>query len=355
MTRELFIAGKRIADDTPAFVVAEIGHNHQGSVETCKELFRAAAACGVDAVKLQKRDNRVLFTDAFYNQPYNSEHAFGPTYGQHREALEFGWEQYVELKAYAESLGLVFFATAFDIPSADFLARLDVPAFKIASACLTDITLIRQVALYGVPVLISTGGGAMIDVERACDAYGRCLAFRRDFLQLAILQCTATYPVQPNEMNLGVIEKYRERFPYTVVGLSDHQDGIDMAPVAYALGARIFEKHFTLSHSWKGSDHAFSLEPEGMRRMVQSLRRVQVALGDGIKRVYESEKPGLYKMGKSLVAARAVPAGYTMTADDIAIKSPGGGLPPYKIDALIGKVTPRFFGKDESLEDVLGT
>ena len=132
--RELIIGDKRIADDTDAWVCAEIGNNHQGSVETARLLILAAKDCGVDAVKFQKRDNKTLFTKAMYDQPYNSENAFGPTYGAHREALEFDWDQYVELKQYAESLGLIFFATAFDIPSADFLCELGVPAFKIASS-----------------------------------------------------------------------------------------------------------------------------------------------------------------------------------------------------------------------------
>ena len=333
--RELTISGRRIADDAPAFVVAEIGQNHQGSVETAKLLFRAAADCGCDAVKLQKRESRTLYTPAFYNAPYNSLHAFGHTYGQHREALEFDGDQYTELKAYAESLGLVFFATAFDIPSADFLHKLGVPAFKVASGDLTNTPLLRHIAGFGLPMIVSTGGGTLEDVARA---------FREAILGsvdgaifLAFLQCTAAYPCEPHEMNIRVIETYRQRFPGTVIGLSDHQNGIAMGPVAFALGARIFEKHFTLNRTWKGSDHAFSLEPAGMRKYVRDLKRVAVALGDGVKRVYESEKPPIRKMAKSPVMLHTVEAGYTVSADDLALQSPADGLPAWKSEKFYGR------------------
>lgn len=345
MTRELIIGNRRIADDAPAFVVAEVGHNHQGNVDTCKAIFRAAAECGADAVKLQKRDNRTLYTRAFYEQPYNSEHAFGATYGEHREALEFGWDQYAELKDYAESLGLIFFATAFDEPSADFLAELGVPAFKIASGDLQSIPLLQHVAALGKPVILSTGGGTIIDVDRAYRAIQRLNP------QLAILQCTASYPVMADEMNLRVIESYRSRYHETVIGLSDHQDGIAMAPVAFALGARIFEKHFTLHRSWKGSDQAFSLEPGGLRRLVRDLGRVPLALGDGWKRPYPSEVAALAKMQKCLVAAGDLPVGHALAAGDMRAKSPWvpGGLPPYMLEQIKGFRLARSVIADEPL------
>ena len=335
--RELVIAGRRIADDTDPFIVAEVGSNHQGSVETCKLLFRAAADCGVDAVKLQKRSNRDLFTPAFFNSPYNSQHAFGATYGAHREALEFDFEQYTELKAYAESLGLIFFATAFDIPSAGFLHRLGVPAFKVASGDLTNTTLLQHLAAFGLPMIVSTGGGTLEDVKRAnlvwFDAFPDSLVR----LPVAYLQCTAAYRCEPHEMNLRVIETYRAQFPNIVTGLSDHQNGIAMGPVAFALGARIFEKHFTLNRTWKGSDHAFSLEPAGMRKYVRDLKRTAEALGDGVKRVYESEKAPIRKMAKSPVVLHTVEAGYALDAGDVALQSPADGLPAWKADKFYGR------------------
>jgi sialic acid synthase len=342
--RELSIDGRRIADDADVYVIAEIGHNHQGSVEKAKELIHAAHDCGVDAVKLQKRDNRSLFTRDLFDQPYDHENSFGATYGEHREALERGRDAYVELQGYARSLGLGFFATAFDEPSADFLADLDVPAFKIASGDLTNVPLLRHVAAFGKPLIVSTGGATIEDVDRAVGAV------RPLNDQVCLLQCTAAYPAAVEDLNLQAIATLRERYPDLVVGLSDHQDGIAMSLVAYMLGARVIEKHFTLSHTWKGTDHAFSLMPEGMRKLVRDLRRVPDALGDGVKRPLAIEAGPLEKMGKKLVAARALGAGQVLGPGDLAARSPaGGGLPPYALDDLVGCRLVRPLELDEAI------
>ena len=291
--RELVIDGTRIADDTDCFVIAEIGHNHGGDLDTCKALFKAAKEAGANAVKLQKRDNRTLFTREMFDSPYNSENAYGPTYGLHREALEFDREQYQELQGYALSLGLTFFATAFDLKSLVFLIDLGVPAIKIASGDVTYIELLAEASRYGRPVIVSTGGATIEDVRRAHDVLGDC--------PHAILQCTASYPCEFDKLDLRVIETYRALFPDTVIGLSAHDSGIASAPVAYALGARIVEKHFTLNRAWKGTDQAFSLEPVGLKKMVRDLRRTRLALGDGRKRVYQEELAPLAKMRKKLI------------------------------------------------------
>ena len=343
MRRHLVIDSVEIHDDSDCYVIAEIGHNHQGNLETAKELFRVAKECGANAVKLQKRDNRSLYTRELYNKPYDHENSFGATYGEHREALEFGWDEYVELKRYAKEIGITFFATAFDFKSADFLAELDMPAFKIASGDLTNIPLLKYVARFQKPMLISTGGGTMEDVQRAYDAVMPINP------QLCIMQCTSGYPCAFEEMNLRVITTYRERFPDIVIGLSAHDNGIAMALVGYILGARIIEKHFTLNRAMKGTDHAFSLERPGLRRLVRDLRRARVALGDGIKRPYPSEKAAMYKMGKKLVAARDLPAGHILTYEDVAIKSPNDGLPPYELDNVIGMRTRRPLKEDENI------
>lgn len=343
MTRQLIIGDRVISDDSDCYVIAEIGHNHQGSVEQAKAMFRAAKECGVNAVKLQKRDNRTLFTREMYMSQYDNENSFGSTYGAHREALEFGRDEYVELKRYARELGLAMFATAFDFRSADFLAELDMPAFKIASGDLKNTPLLKYVAQIGKPMIVSTGGGTIEDVQRA---YFTIMSINR---QLCILQCTASYPVEPENMNLRVITSYRERFPDIVIGLSDHQNGIAMADVAFVLGARIIEKHFTLNRAWKGTDHAFSLEPVGMRKMVRDLQRTRAALGDGIKRVLPEEAKPLFKMAKKLVASRDLPPGHILTLEDIALKSPNDGLPPYELGNVIGKVLRRALMEDESL------
>lgn len=343
MERKLIIGHVYIHDNSDCFVIAEIGHNHQGSIEKAREMFRVAKECGVNAVKLQKRDNRSLYVRSMYEMPYNNENGFGPTYGAHREALELGRSEYIELKKYADELGLTMFATVFDFVSADFMAELDMPAYKIASGDLKNTPLLKHVAKIGKPIFISTGGGAMEDVQRAYDI------IMPINMQLCLLQCTASYPAETEDMNLNVIKSYREMFPDVVVGLSDHQNGIAMAVAAYVLGARVIEKHFTLNRAWKGTDHAFSLEPVGMRKLVRDLHRARSALGDGTKRLLPCEIKPLFKMGKKLVAARDLPVGHILTRDDIAIKSPNDGLPPYELDNIIGKVLLLTLNEDDNI------
>jgi N-acetylneuraminate synthase/sialic acid synthase len=341
--RKLTIDGKVIQDDGDCYVIAEIGHNHQGKLETAKEMFKVAKESGADAVKLQKRNNRELFTRAGYEKPYDNPNSYGATYGEHREFLEFGGIEYKELMDYANEIGVTMFATAFDFGSADFLAKLDMPAYKIASGDLKNIPLLTHIAEFQKPMILSTGGGTMDDVNRAYDSI---MPINQ---QLSILQCTAGYPAEFSELNLAVITTFRERFPSTVIGLSSHDNGIAMAVAAYMLGARIVEKHFTLNHTWKGTDHAFSLEPIGFRKMVRDLERVKVAIGDGVKQTYDSEKNPIIKMGKKLVAARDLPAGCTIRREDIALKSPGDGLPPYELDKVIGRVTRRDLKEDDDI------
>jgi sialic acid synthase len=341
--RELVIDRVVINDESHCYVIAEIGHNHQGNLDRCKEMFRLARECGAQAVKLQKRDNRSLYTREMYDKPYDNENSFGLTYGAHREALEFGRDQYRELQRYARELGITFFATAFDLPSADFLAALDMPAYKIASGDLKNLPLLRYVARLGKPIIISTGGARLEDVERAYETVRPLNA------QVGILQCTAGYPARFEELDLRVISTYRDRFPDVVVGLSAHDNGIAMATAAYVLGSRIVEKHFTWNRAAKGTDHAFSLEPPGLRKLVRDLDRVRQALGDGVKKVYSSEEGPILKMGKKLVAARDLPTGHVLTAQDIAQKSPGDGLAPCMLDQIIGRTLLRPLKADEAI------
>ena len=341
--RELTIDGTRIADDTRCWVIAEIGHNHQGSLDNAKELFAEAARCGADAVKLQKRDNRSLYTREFFNRQYENENSYGPTYGLHREALEFGRSEYQELMAYAAELGITFFATAFDFKSAEMLAELDMPAYKIASGDLTNTPLLRFVAELGRPMIVSTGGGTLDDVRRAYEAVVDVNS------QIGLLQCTAGYPAEWSELDLRVIDTYRQLFPDAVVGYSGHDNGIAMPVAAYVLGGRIVEKHFTLNRAMKGTDHRFSLEPVGLRKLVRDLHRTHVALGDGTKTPYPSENDPIRKMGKQIVAATTLPAGHVLCREDLGLKSPGDGLPPYELDAVIGRTLRHPITEDAAL------
>jgi len=337
------IGRHEIGDESRCYVIAEIGHNHQGNLDKARELFREAKLAGAHAVKLQKRDNRGLYTRAAYNKPYDNENSFGSTYGEHREFLEFGLQEYRQLQTFAAELGVDFFSTAFDLVSADFLRDLDVPAYKIASGDLKSTPLLRHVASFGKPVVISTGGAVIDDVQRAYDTIMPINP------QLAILQCTAGYPAAFEELDLRVISTFRERFPGAVIGFSSHDNGIAMLVAAYILGARIVEKHFTLNRASKGTDHAFSLEPVGLRKMVRDLERTHKALGNGLKKIYDSEKAPITKMGKSLVVARDVPSGHILGPGDIVMKSPGGGIPPYELDKVLGRVTLRPLMEDDFL------
>ncbi|MBI4665126.1 MAG: N-acetylneuraminate synthase family protein [Nitrospinae bacterium] len=331
MARELKIGDRHIHDDSDCYVIAEIGHNHQGNFETAKEMIRVARECGADAVKFQKRDNRSLFTKAYYDKPYDNELSYGPTYGLHREALELSKDQFKELINFAGELEIDFLSTAFDFASADLLNELGVQGFKIASGDAKTTPLMKYLAAFGKPLILSTGGCSMEDVHRI---YDTIMPINKN---LSILQCTASYPCDYAHLDLNVIKTYRERFEDVVIGLSDHSNGIAMGPVAYLLGARVIEKHFTLNRAMRGTDHAFSLEPVGLRKLVRDLKRVRVALGSSQKRVHECEKSPMVKMGKKLVAAKELPKGHTLTREDIAMKSPGDGLQPYEMEHVIGK------------------
>ena len=329
MARSLLIGGIEVSDNTPPFVIAEVGHNHQGSVETCERIFEAAAKAGANSVKLQKRFNRTLYTPEFFNSPYQGPTSFGDTYGEHREALEFGEREYRHLITFAKKLDLVFFATAFDFQSVDFLVNLGVPAIKLASGDLRSTPLIRYAARTGLPLVMSTGGANLTDVK---------LAMRNvDETNVALLQCTAAYPAEAEHMNLRVIESYRNLYPKTVVGLSSHDRGIAFPTVAAALGARIIEKHFTLDRSMKGTDHAFSLEPTGMEKLVRDLNLVVRALGTGEKNFLDVEKSGIRKMGKMIVYSRELHPGHIITEQDIEIRSPMDGVSANQWDDIIGR------------------
>ncbi len=244
--------------------------------------LRAAAAA---------RDNEALYSRALLDAPYENENSFGATYGEHRKALEFGMREYVACRTIAKAAGVDFFATAFDERSADFLMELGVPAIKLASGSLTDGPLLRHVSQLDTPIILSTGGGCWHELD---DAVVILSGGRSPF---ALLHCTAAYPVTCDaELNLRAIPAMRERYPDTIIGWSSHDPGVAMSLIAYAYGARILEKHVTLNRAMKGTDHAFSLEPNGLRVLCEDLKRAHIANGDGVKRLYQSEQKPLAKM-----------------------------------------------------------
>lgn len=317
--------------NSPCFVIAEAGHNHQGNLKVAMDMIKIAANCGVNAVKFQKRDNKTLYTKAMYNKPYDNEDSFGLTYGEHREFLEFGWEEYVALKKCAEENGLEFMCTAFDFPSVDFLERLGITSFKVASGDLTNTPLLEYMVRLNKPIFLSTGASTLEEIHIAYDA------IKKYHDKICLLHATCCYPTDYPDLNLVAIKTLKEEFPEAIIGYSGHDNGILAAVIAYMLGATVVEKHFTINHSWKGTDHKSSLEPEGLRKQVRDLRRVDMLMGDGKKIPKEIEKDAKIKMGKSLYTARDLPIGHVLTKKDTIIKSPGGGLPPLYLEQIVGR------------------
>lgn len=320
-----------ISDKGPCYVIAEIGHNHQGNLETALKMIKVAASCGVQAVKFQKRDNKSLYTKSYYNRPYDNENSFGTTYGEHREYLEFGHDEYIEIKKCAEENNVEFMATAFDFKSVDFLENLGITSYKTASGDLTNTPLLTYIAKLGKPMFVSTGAAALEEVRIAYEAI---LKYNKN---LCLMHCTAGYPTEYHDLNLRVIETFKKEFPEAIIGYSGHDNGILAPIIAYMLGATVLEKHFTLNHAWKGTDHKFSLETEGLRKQVRDLRRVDISLGNGRKELHDFEKEARIKMGKGIYTSRFLSAGTKIKLEDLCFKSPANGTPPYLIDKIIGK------------------
>jgi sialic acid synthase len=332
-------------DKNKAFVVAEIGCNHGGSIDTAIELIKSAKYCGADAVKFQKRNNKTLFTKELYNASYDNKNSYGKTYGEHREYLEFGKEEYKVLQDLCKEIDIHFFATPFDFESVDFLSEFDLPAYKIASTDMTHTPLLEYVAQLNKPIILSTGGGSMNDVTRAVDTI---LPINDE---LVILHCTSSYPALYHDMNLNVITKLIRKFSNQIIGLSDHENGAHAASLAYHLGARVFEKHFTLNRAWKGTDHSFSLEPRGLTKLVRNLSRIPGLLGNEQKTLLECEKNTVQKMRKSIVAKKDLKENTILQQEHFDYRcAGGGGLEPYRVVDIIGKTLSRELKKDSYIK-----
>ena len=334
--------GISVGPDYPPYVIAEGGSNHMGDIEECKRLMLMAHDAGAQAFKIQKRDNKTLYTEEFYNSAYNSENAYKSTYGAHRDYLEFSLGQFLELQEYANFLGITFIATPFDLPSVDFLEAINVPFYKVASGSISNPLLLRKIASIGVPVVASFGGATPEEVERVV------LLFADAGTELILLHCVAGYPPRPEELTLETIDLLRETYPDHVVGFSDHDDGISMALVAWAKGARVFEKHITNSHTNKGTDHAFSLEYMGLRSYIGNLHEAGRA-SPYQKQPLESERDPLHKMRSSVYTTRDIAAGEILTAADLVLKSPADGMDGWEYDKLLGLRVRELIEKEEPL------
>jgi N-acetylneuraminate synthase len=276
----IHIADRTVGPGLRVFVVAEIGINHNGSVELAKRLIDAAVASGCDAVKFQKRTIDVVYSPKELARPRESP--FGETNEDLKRGLEFGREAYAEIDRHCRSRGIPWFASCWDRESVDFIRSFDVPCYKIASACLTDHDLLTYHRETGRPILLSTGMSSIDEIDRAVQILGTH--------DLAVLHCTSTYPSTIDELNLKVIPALIERYRVPV-GYSGHEVGLATTLAAVVLGACIVERHLTLDRASWGSDQAASVEPVGMARLVKDIRGIEAALGDGVKRIYESELP----------------------------------------------------------------
>jgi N-acetylneuraminate synthase len=287
MTREIKIANHLVGDGHPAYIIAEIGINHNGDLEIAKQMINAAVHAGVDAVKFQKRTPEVATPPEQQDQMRDTPWGY-MTYLDYRRKVEFGKKEYQEINRYCKENGIPWLVSVWDEQSVDFMEDFDTPAYKIPSASLTDHALLGYVRRTGKPIILSTGMSTMEEINRAVDELGR--------ENLAIMHCTSTYPCEPEELNLRMVTTLRSEFPNNPIGYSGHEVGLVPSAVAIALGATLVERHLTLDRAMWGSDQAASVEPGGFERLVKYVRVTEASLGDGLKKVYASEMPSLKKM-----------------------------------------------------------
>jgi len=269
-------------------VVAELGINHNGSIETAKKMIDVAAAAGCDFVKLQKRDISLVYTKAELDSPRESP--WGKTFREQKRGLEFDEDVYDELDEYCNAKDIGWFASPWDVNSLDFIARYDSCEFiKIPSPLLTNEELLNACLEVDKPVILSSGMSNLHMIDNAVSILGRDKIY-------CIMHCTSTYPSKPEELNLSCITGFKEKYGWTKIGFSNHNPGIIFMPIAVALGAEMVEFHLTLDRASYGSDQAASIESEGVFRLVKHIHNTEKAIGDGVKRIYESELPIMKKL-----------------------------------------------------------
>lgn len=323
------IGARRIGEGRP-YVIAEAGVNHDGDPDRALALVDAAAEVGADAVKFQTfRASALALADA-PQAAYQRERAAASSQQAMLAALELPREALAAARRRATDRGIDFLSTPFDEDSLRLLVGLGVPALKIGSGDLTNLPLVRAAAATGLPLILSTGMATIAEIERVLRHLGDA--------SFALLHCTSAYPSPAADANLRAMDTLRRRFD-VVVGYSDHTQGTAVAIAAAALGAAIIEKHLTLDRSLPGPDHAASLEPTEFAAMLAGIREAHDALGDGVKAPRAVEADAISVARRSIVTARPMPAGHTITADDLTAKRPGTGISPLEIDQLIGAVT----------------
>lgn len=290
MTREIKIGNRLVGDGQPAYVIAEIGINHNGDLDTAKEMIMAAQETGADAVKFQKRTPELCVPndqrDVMRETPWGYI-----SYMEYREKMEFGFEEYQAIDTFCRELGIDWFASVWDEASVDFMESFNLLCYKVPSASLTDLGLLKKIRATGRPIILSSGMSTLEQIEKSVNAIGSD--------NLALMHSTSAYPCDPLELNLRMVETLRERFACPI-GYSGHEVGLITSVVAVALGACMVERHFTLDRAMWGGDQSASVEPGGFRKLVKYIRVTEMALGDGVKRVYDSEKSSLKKLRRFL-------------------------------------------------------
>ena len=282
---EVAIGNKVVGDGHPCFIIAEIGINHNGDIDLARRLISVAVAAGCDAVKFQKRTIDVVYPAEELARPRESP--FGTTNGDLKRGLEFGFDEYQMIDRYCREVKMAWFASCWDEASVDFIDQFAPPCYKIASASLTDDKLLRHTRAKGKPIILSTGMCTLEEIDHAVDVLGR--------EDLLLLHACSAYPAYYPELNLRVIPAMRERYGL-LIGYSGHETGLPASVAAVALGACCVERHVTLDRAMWGSDHAASLEPNGITRLASYIRLVEQSLGDGVKRVVEREQPIIKKL-----------------------------------------------------------
>lgn len=323
------IGNKIIGRNYPVFIIAEAGINHQGSFRLAKRLVGIAALAGADAVKFQtyKTDELVTRYAAYAKYQKRITPLRASQYEMLR-SLELSRKTFQKLSEYSKQAGIMFLSTPFDFESADFLEQLGVPAFKLSSSEVTNLPLLEHIARKHKPILLSTGMSSMQEIKEAVNA----IRFQGN-KDIILLQCTSSYPVVPEYVNLRVVSTLKETFSLPV-GFSDHTLSIVIPSVAVALGACIIEKHFTIDRNLPGPDHKASLEPDQLREMIKHIREAETALGSSIKKIVSIELDTRQVARRSVVARVPMPKGTLIKGEMLAFKRPGTGLAPkyfYKI------------------------
>jgi N-acetylneuraminate synthase len=342
--RSFALEGRPLGQGRRCFLIAEAGVNHNGDLGRALEMVRVAAEAGADAIKFQTFKSEALASRFAPKAEYQARNT-GDQRSQLEmlKELELSAEAFQELKRACDEAGILFLSTPFEEESARFLDELGVAAFKVGSGELTNLPLLRALARSGRPLILSTGMATLEEVADAVEAVRGA-----GDPPLALLHCVSMYPAPCEEYNLRAMATMEAAFGVPV-GLSDHTLGWEATLAAVALGASIIEKHFTLDRSLPGPDHLASLDPQELKEMITQLRRVESAMGDGLKRPTPSEANSRAVGRKSIVAAKALPAGHVLAATDLGVKRPGLGIPPGRLEALVGRRLSRGLEEDQAL------